>query len=413
MNNNTSDMTKAISILTAFVFIFAGSACNQEPDDPVFDYNLKSAKVIETHNEFGLELLNKVLESEDAPNILISPASVSIALGMAYNGAETETKEAFEQVLNYEGLTRQEVNEITRELIEVLVTNVDGNLLDIANSMWNDENFPVEQAFIDLNTHYFDSEVHEIDLQTAEALETINKWVSDNTHGKIDKILDKINPETVMILINALYFNCVWEVEFDPDDTHDTPFLTEEGSTWGTVEMMSLESNFNAAVTDDFMAVELPYKNKKFSMFLFRPNDGTTVDQLAAQLNGETWNSWMGKFSEQKDFSVRLPKFKFEFDRSLSNDLKSMGLEVAFTGAADFSGISQVPVLISDVIHKTYIDVNEEGTEAAAVTAVVIDLTSAGPGLTFNRPFLFAITENSSKSILFIGKVSEPEYEDQ
>ncbi len=216
----------------------------------------------------------------------------------------------------------------------------------------------------------------------------------------------------MMILINAIYFNCVWEVEFDPKDTDEAPFYSGSGQLIDQVDMMQLESTFQVAFTEEFSAVELPYKNKKFSMYLFLPAEGTPVNNLIASLDGDTWNSWLEAFSEREDFTVYLPKFKFEFERSLAGDLKKMGLEVAFTAEADFSGISPVDLLISDVIHKTYIDVNEEGTEAAAVTAITFDLTSAGPAssIRLDRPFLFAITENSSNSILFIGKVSKPAY---
>lgn len=405
--------TKNYTVLFGLALIFFSSGCDWVTDDPVFDYNLKSAKVIETNNEFGLELLRTVVDSEQEPNIMISPASVSIALGMAYNGAKTTTMDAFEQVLNYEGLTRQEVNEITKELITVLVTNVRGNLLEIANSMWYDEGFPVEQEFIDLNTNYYDAEVREIDFRTAEAVKTINDWVSDNTNGKIEEIINAIDPAVMMILINAIYFNCIWETEFDPKDTDEAPFYTESGEVYGQVEMMNLESTFNAVRTDDFSAVELPYKNGKFSMYLFLPAEGTPVDGLVAQLDGETWNEWLGMFTETEDFTIEMPKFKFAYQRSLADDLKSMGLEIAFTTEADFSGISPIDLFISDVIHKTYIDVNEKGTEAAAVTAILFEATSMEPFsyLRLDRPFLFAITENSSNSIIFIGKVQEPSYE--
>jgi serpin B len=217
----------------------------------------------------------------------------------------------------------------------------------------------------------------------------------------------------MMILINAIYFNCVWEVEFDPEDTDEAPFYTEDGQVYGQVDMMHLESTFYTAFTEEFSAVELPYKNGKFSMFLFLPAETSSVDKLVAQLDGQTWNSWLEEFSEIEEFTVQMPKFKFEYERSMAEDLKDMGLAVAFTDEADFSGISPIDLLISDVIHKTYIDVNEEGTEAAAVTAIVFETTSIGPPsfIRLDRPYLFAITENSSKSILFIGKVSEPDYE--
>ncbi|RLE01173.1 MAG: hypothetical protein DRJ13_07370, partial [Bacteroidetes bacterium] len=170
-----------------------GCSCSQDIVSPEFDYNLKSAKVIETNNLFGLELLKKVFEAEEEANVMISPASVSIALGMAYNGAETTTRFAFEEVLNYEGLTREEVNEITKELIQVLVTNVNGNLLEIANSLWYDEEFPVEPEFITLNSHYFDAEVKELDFGSADSVKTINDWVNGKTHGKIEEIIDSID----------------------------------------------------------------------------------------------------------------------------------------------------------------------------------------------------------------------------
>lgn len=389
-----------------------GTGCSQDIDSPEFDYNLKSARVIETNNDFGLKLLNTVFEAEEAPNIMISPASVSIALGMAYNGAEGTTRDAFEQVLNYQGLTREEINEITKELIHVLVTNVEGNLLDIANSMWYDKGFPVEPEFITLNSYYYDAEVNELDFREAGAVETINNWVNSKTHGKIDEIIAEIDPEVMMILINAIYFNCVWDIEFDTDNTHQSNFYNEDGSLFGKVDMMQLESKLMVANTADFSAVELPYKNDKFSMLLFLPAEESSVDQLVDELDGEMWNSWLDDFTEQEEFTIYMPRFEFEYKRSLAEDLKEMGLDVAFTGQADFSGISAIDLLISDVIHKTYIKVNEEGTEAAAVTAVVMELTSIGPAneLRLDRPFLFAITEKSSKSILFMGKVAEPAY---
>ena len=399
-------------ILTAAAMLAFLSGCSQEIITPEFDYNLKSARVIETNNEFGLELLKTVFDTEEKANVMISPASVSIAMGMAYNGAEGSTMDAFEEVLNYEGLTREEVNEITRELIHVLVTNLNGNLLEIANSLWYDERFPVEPEFIKLNSHYYDAGVNELDFRSTEAVNTINDWVSENTHGKIDEIIDSIDPAVMMILINAIYFNCVWDIEFNPDDTHQANFYGEDGSIKGEVDMMYLESSFKVAITDSFKAVELPYKNGKFIMYLFLPSEGSSVNQLVEKLDGATWNTWIAGFNEMEDFKVYMPRFEFEFERSLGDDLKEMGLDIAFTEQADFSGISAIALYIADVIHKTYIKVNEEGTEAAAVTGVVMEVTSINPmnEIRLDHPFLFAITENSSKSILFMGKVAGPAY---
>lgn len=408
-------MKKIATILVLTTFLVS---CEfSDLHDPEFESNLKSKEVVTTNNNFGIDLFSDILEGEDKANIMISPASISLALGMTYNGAETTTKEAFEEVLNYDGLTREDVNEVYRNLIEVLVTDSDGNLLEIANSIWYMLGFPVYQSFLDINNTYFDSEVRELDFADPSALEEINGWVSDKTHDKITKILDQLDPMTRMILINALYFNCVWEYEFDKNLTESRMFYTEDMSQFGEVEMMKTESSFKYAATELFSAVELPYKNDKFSMQLLLPKYGTTVEDLIGELDGDTWNEWMEQFSMEDEVQVTMPKFKFDYDRSLKDDLVAMGMDVAFDSElADFSSISEIPLFIADVIHKTYIDCNEEGTEAAAVTAVVMNTTSAGPGggpifITFDRPFLFAITENSSKSIVFIGMLSEPEYE--
>jgi serpin B len=398
------------------IILTLGSSCERTAnEDPVFEYNKKSAEVIQTNNHFGLNLFSNIIASEEKANVMISPTSISLAMGMAYNGAETSTKEAFDSVLNYEGLTRAEVNEITRDLIKTLVTNSKGNLLEIANSVWYRTNFPVFESFIEMNKTYYGAEVKELDFADPAAVDAINSWVADKTHDKIDKIIEELPPESMMLLINALYFNCLWEIEFDADETKTEPFYNEDQTTFGDVDMMTTEEKFNYAATDNYTAVELPYKNGKFSMHLFLPSNGTSLDELIDKLDGESWNEWIEAFSEHEKVQVTIPKFKFDYQRSLGDDLSGMGLGVAFTEDADFSGISEIDLLISKVIHKTYIDVNEEGTEAAAVTAVEIGVTSIGPGggpviIRLDRPFLFAITENSSKSIVFIGKMMEPEY---
>jgi len=391
-------------------------SCEQTPiEDPVFDYNKKSAEVIQTNNHFGLDLFNTIIDSEDKANIMISPTSISLAMGMAYNGTKTSTKEAFDSVLNYEGLTRSEVNEITRDLIKTLVMNSEGNLLEIANSVWYRDNFPVFESFIQMNKTYFGAEVKALDFDKPEAVDAINSWVADKTHDKIDKIIEDLPPESMMLLINALYFNCLWDIEFDPDETKTETFYNEDQTPFDDVEMMTTEGKFNYASTEDFTAVELPYKNKKFSMHLFLPAYESSVDELIGKLDEDSWSSWLEAFDEHDEVQVTMPKFKFDYQRSLGKDLSGIGLGIAFTDDADFSGISEIDLLISKVIHKTYIDVNEEGTEAAAVTAVEIGVTSVGPGggpimIRLDRPFLFAITENSSKSIIFIGKMMEPDY---
>jgi serpin B len=416
-NNALRGMKKIVLYLACISLIWACSSENDITEDPVFENTLKSAEFVSTNNAFGLDLFSGINALEKEPNLMVSPASVSLALGMAYNGAESSTREAFETLLNYEGLSREEINAISRELILQLVTNSEGNLLEIANSIWYREGFPVKQGFLDLNSTYFSAEVDALDFSDPSAIATINDWVKKQTHDKIDKIIEELSPEAMMVLVNALYFNCTWEIEFDKELTESKVFYTDQGGEFDKVKMMVTENTFRYAQSEAFSAVELPYKNEKFSMYLFLPAYGTSVNDLIGTVNGEAWKSWMEEFQQNRSVQVSLPKFKFDYKRSIGNDLQSMGLEIAFTDHADFSGISDIDLFISEVVHKTYIEVNEEGTEAAAVTGIVFETTGVGndPGplvITFNRPFLFAISENTSKSIVFIGKVSEPEYEE-
>jgi len=403
---------KKIFISALLLIVFRG--CEYSNNDPVFDYNLKSAVLVETNNNFGINLLKEVLTDESAANVMISPASVSFALGMTYNGAESDTKKAFENIFSYTGLSREEVNSYTKELIDVLTTNSSGNELDIANSIWYQEGFPVLDGFIILNTQYYGAEVKEQDFSSPDAIKNINDWVKEKTNKKIESILNTLPPSTEMILINALYFNCVWEVEFDEKETTQKPFYKEDGSKYKDVDVMFSKDTYNYAVTDDFSIVELQYKNKKFSMILVLPSEASGISGFISDLDSASWTDMTGNMLQNGELILKIPKFKFSFDRSLKADLIDMGLGVAFTEAADFSGMSPDPLMIADVLHKTYIDVNEKGTEAAAVTAVVMVDSAVEVPLTieFNRPFFFAIRENSSKAIIFAGKVSEPAYAD-
>jgi len=215
-----------------------------------------------------------------------------------------------------------------------------------------------------------------------------------------------------MYLINAIYFKGMWKYEFDPEATGKQPFYLKNGNT-EMVDMMELECDLMFMSNDLFSAVQLPYGDGAFCMTILLPHSQFTTDDIAEELTNQNWNTWMNSFSEIS-VTVKLPKFKFEFSRLLNDDLIDMGMGIAFDkNDADFSGINPDEQLyISRVLHKTFIDVNEEGTEAAAVTAVEISLTSAGPFFVVDRPFIFTIQENSSGTILFMGKVNKPEYQE-
>jgi serine protease inhibitor len=247
--------------------------------------------------------------------------------------------------------------------------------------------------------------VEGIDFFSAAALPAVNGWVSENTHGKIDRIIDEIKPEDVCFLINALYFNGKWATRFDKKDTHLVGFLNSSGRTV-QVPTMYLKDTVSAIVTPNLQAVELPYGDGSWSMYLFLPPRNESPDQW---INGQLsagWDDLRSQFEPVPGMELYLPQFKLENSFELSEQLIKLGIPTAFSGSADFSRLGPGSLAISQVLHKTYIDVNEDGTEAAAVTAVIISRTSMPMNeVRFNRPFVFAIAEKTTGSIIFLGKV--------
>ncbi|MBE9511919.1 MAG: serpin family protein, partial [Bacteroidetes bacterium] len=262
------------------------------------------------------------------------------------------------------------------------------------------------------NQNYFYAEVSPLDFNNPEAVNTINNWVADKTNDKITEILDYIPADAVMYLINAIYFKGIWKYEFDESDTEEKPFYLSDGTT-KDVPMMVQEASFNYFSNDIMQAVEMPYGAGNYSMVILLPQNNKTPDDIIDQLSNDNWNRWLSEFYEAGKAHIQLPKFKFEYKNKLNDELINMGMGIAF-GNADFSKINpNRDLFISRVLHKTFIEVNEEGTEAAAVTLVELRETSiAGETFIVNKPFIFVIKEKYTNSIIFIGKVMEPEYED-
>ena len=409
-------------IIPAIVILLLGYSCektkDEEPGPTEINLTEKGKILVEADNLFGINLFKEVLEAaEPEENVMISPLSVSLALAMTYNGADGDTKEAMEKTLELYGLTVDEINENYKMLIDALASVDPKVLMSIANSIWYEQTFNVEQDFIDVNQDYFYAEVSPLDFTNPDAVTTINNWVADKTKNKITEILDQIPAEAVMYLINAIYFKGIWKYEFDESETEEKPFYLSDGTT-KDVPMMAQEGSFNYFSNDILQAVEMPYGAGNYSMIILLPQSNKTPDDIIDQLSNENWNRWLSEFYEAEKVQIHLPKFKFEYEDSLNNELINMGMEIAFSPYdADFSKINPLEQLyISRVIHKSFIEVNEEGTEAAAVTLVEISRIISEPetGIHFyvNQPFIFAIKEKYTNTIIFMGKVMEPEYED-
>lgn len=400
------------------LFGFLSVLCQRDfsielPNDPLRELTPLEKQLTESDNDFGLTLFQEIVQAEQDTNVFISPLSVAMALGMTLNGAAGTTDEAMRNTLGFWDLTHREINETFSSLI-ALLTELDPKVVfEIANSIWYRNTFEVEEPFIDVNKTYFDAEVRSLDFSSPTAPDTINIWVNDKTHGKIEEIINQIDPQVVMYLINAIYFNGTWQYEFDEEETQDDVFNRPDGSQIAC-RMMKQQNDFDYFENDDFQAVDLPYGDGQFSMTVFLPKPSRSVDDLIAELSWTKWIAWMNQFQKSRG-TLYLPKFTVEYGILLNDCLSSMGMGVAFDPwEADFTKInSDGNLYISRVLHKTYVEVDEEGTEASAVTAVEVSLTSigdepAGFVMRVNRPFFFVIREHHSQTLLFMGKVNNP-----
>ncbi|UCC72892.1 MAG: serpin family protein [Gemmatimonadota bacterium] len=359
---------------------------------------------------FGFKLLQRIHSGAAAEeNIFISPLSVAAALGMVYNGAAGATEAAIRETLELGDLTSREVNEAYRELARRLVGLDPAVEFLPANSIWYLEGFEVKPEFLYVNGEYYGAEVAALDFASPSAAPTINDWVNDNTNGRIADIVDDpIERDVLMYLINAVYFNGDWTIQFDAERTADRPFHLADGSVT-QVPMMTYPGplavhHFSDA---DAEAIDLPYGGDAFAMTVVMPGAGGDIGALVQSLDSERWQEIVSGLAAAR-MNVLMPKFTLEYELEMSDVLATLGMGIAFTHAADFSKICDSGLLISRVKHKAFVDVNERGTEAAAVTAVELKRGARPAVFAVDRPFVFAIRERSSGTVLFLGVVMTP-----
>jgi serpin B len=400
--------------------LLCGSSCSQTTEPNVQPFILPRAlttaeiQLIEADNQFGFEIFKQLCSTDPDSELFISPVSISMALGMAYNGAATSTLSAMHQTLQFRSLTETEINQSYQSLIQLL-RNLDPLVeFSIANSIWYRLDFTVLEAFLNTTRTFFYAEIRGMDFNRPDAADIINAWVSNQTRDKIKKIVDKpIDRNIVMFLINAMYFKGTWTYEFDPQMTYISSFQsTPEASL--PCRMMKTQSRFNYFEDGNLQMVELPYSDGNFVMDILLPKSTSSVNALISSLNPDYWDNLLAQL-ETDSVHVELPKFKLEYYEKLNDALAALGMGIAFTDAADFSRITPGGgIFISEVRHKTYIDVNEEGTEAAAVTAIIFERSLISDPIIYMRidhPFVFMIRERVSGSILFIGKIIYPKYQ--
>ena len=360
--------------------------------------------VASANTRFGFKLLQDLRGRDPGGNIFISPLSISIALTMTYNGAVGETERSMAEVLEIDALDLSTINQSNKALRDSL-ENPDPKVeISIANSIWSRQDVEFNADFLERNRAFFGAEIASLDFSSPQATATINDWVDTNTNGKIEKIVDRIDPQTLLFLINAIYFKGNWQDEFDKSLTRPGTFHLTNGNQ-KQVQMMRREGEYPYFRGENFEAISLPYGDRRVSMYIFLPNRNSNLNKFLRNLNAENWEQWIVQLQDRRQ-TMMLPRFKLEYEVRLNDTLEALGMGIAFGSGADFSGMGP-SLFISEVRHKTFVEVNEEGTEAAAVTAVV-GVKSLPPAFRVDRPFFFAIYDAETETILFMGTVTEP-----
>ena len=405
------------ALFGAFIFTLVElTSCSSDLDDgniPNADpIRLELTEKIETDNSFALDLFRTTCQSsEKSTNVFISPLSVNMALSMAMNGASGETLKEMKEALRAENYSMDAINNFNKTLRTALLKVDPTTNIFIANSIWYRNTLTVKNDFISVNKDYYDAEVKALDFSSPNAIKQINDWVSDNTNKKIPEIMNRIDPLNVMCLINAIYFKGIWENKFKKSDTVDEYFYSEDNLNRKEVKMMKQSNSFLYFEDDTCRYLKMRYGNAAFSMIVMLPQDNRTVDDVISNLNNKSWAVF--KWVKSYKVNLQLPRFKavcsYQMEESI---LPAMGMKIPFSkNDADYSGITDTPFFISEVIHKTLVDVNEEGTEAVTITIKKGDWGAPPPetliDYVVNKPFAFAICENSTGIILFMGKMIE------
>ncbi len=329
---------------------------------------------------------------------------------MVYNGAGGETKSQMERALGYSGLQLAEINSANRAA-RILADNIDPKVeLRIANSIWVNKNLTLEPTFLKTNDESYAAEVSSLDFSNPKSPDTVNGWVSQKTKGRIPSILDQISPDAGALLINAVYFKGVWSEPFAKDATRPSPFHLSSGQT-ADVQMMHRHGSYEFFEREENKAVKIPFGSNRLSMILILPPAGAPLSEYVSSLANGGWDSIIGNL-HSADVDLALPKFTFSFAASLKSSLANLGVKDLFVpGKADLSMMRKAnDLFVQDVIHKTWIQVDEEGAEAAASTDVTVGVTSLPKTVSFtaDRPFVWAIVDSPSGMILFAGVVQDP-----
>ena len=413
-------------IWTVFVLLVAGcgniattGTGNEPPSggstgNKTNDWTRKvDTRLIDANNRFGFALLHRLCEADEDKNVFLSPTSITLALAMTYQGAAGETEQAMAKAMLLEGMSKEELSQAAFHLRQSLQSADPKVELTVANSLWARQGISFKKQFLETNRQYFGAQVSVLDFGDPTAPQTVNRWVDRNTRGKIKKMVDSISPRTVMFLINAIYFHGKWQKPFDRSLTREKPFHLTNGEQ-KQVPMMAQVGKFPYWKGEGFQMVSLPYGTGQISMVVVLPDEGVHLSDWLKSLDAKAWKEWTSKLVST-DGELQLPRFQTEYDKTLNDALQALGMGVAFEpDRADFRGMREErDLFLEKVHHKAVVEVNEEGTEAAAVTSVQVGITSVQQPrppfkMVVDRPFFFAIRDARTGMVLFMGAVYDP-----
>lgn len=383
----------------------------QQPDilhDIVLPAN--ASGIVRSNTDFAFDFLHKTLQNDTgSTNKMISPLSIYLALSMLYNGADNATRDSIQYALRLNGTSMEDLNYTCKALQQQMTWADNEVTLSIANSIWYDRSLQPLQSFLNVNDNFYNAEVQPLDFKDPNSVNTINNWASKQTNGKIKQIIDKLDG-VAMYLIDAVYFKGSWKFAFDKSKTANASFTTGNGNITSS-PFMALHDSLHYLGNDSLQMVQLPYGGGNFNMYVLLPGNNIPIKQFASLLNRSSFSNWQSRLSNTT-IQLYMPKFQYSYSiLDMKPELSAMGMGIAFSETkADLTKIYPLGAYVSQAIHKTYINVDETGTEAAAVTAIGIAVISALPPIVMriDHPFIYVIQEKTSGVILFIGMVNDP-----
>jgi len=366
------------------------------------------SQLITAQSRFGFKLIKILAAKKGETNSCISPLSIFTALAMTYNGADGNTAAAMAETLEIQDMSRNRLNQASSLLLEKLKTlDTEIDLLQV-NSLWADTETEFKPDFLSLNQEFYSAGIFNLQLSDPAALKQINEWIKNETQRRVKRPLDRLDPDTILLLVNTIAFKSDWTIGFKPEDTSIGAFSLPDGSRKKIPLMMSRSNRYTYCKREDFSAVGIPYGQGEVWLYLFLPAESSDLNSFYQKLNWDNWTVWMEGFKPEL-VKVVLPRVRFEYKVLLNKALAALGMEPAFSTEANFSKMVSGKTAIDEILHQSFLEIDEEGTEAAAATVVKMK-KGRFPLMVFNRPFFYAIRDNNSGTILFMGTIQNPKY---